>query len=341
MVPMEVKVGGHLNVGLVVDGTNRFIRPIEVELQRRHRTERFAPRFVRVPLIGRRINETLLDRQLQSFISHRDVTFFEWAASLLIRACHLPKKGQIVTRLHSVELATAVEQVDWSQVDHLIVLNQAILGRLQGLVEQPLPPVTIVANGVDLDRYLLRPRVFQYRLGMVCNLLPIKRIYEIVLSLFQLRQDGQAFTLHIAGAPGEGDARRYAWALQSLVHRLRLEDIVTFYGYAEDVSSWLQEIDVFISNSYWEGQQVALLEAMASGCFCLSHSWAGVEEILPAENIFATGEDLRRKLVAYAALDEDQRTSKQLQMRQIAEAMFDERRMVDQVINVIDAVGSK
>ena len=341
MTTMRATSGSLLKTGLIVDGVDHFIKPIEIELRRRCHVDRFAPRFVRLPLIGRRVNDELLDRQLQGFIRDHDAIFFEWAGSLLVRASHLPKQGRIVTRLHSVELATAVEQVDWSQIDHLIVLNRAILDRLHDLVRQPLPPVTIVANGVDLDRYLLRPRVFQYRLGMVCNLLPIKRIYEIVLSLFQLRQDGQAFTLHIAGAPGEGDARRYAWALQSLVHRLRLEDIVTFYGYAEDVSSWLQEIDVFISNSYWEGQQVALLEAMASGCFCLSHSWAGVEEILPAENIFATGEDLRRKLVAYAALDEDQRTSKQLQMRQIAEAMFDERRMVDQVINVIDAVGSK
>lgn len=330
-----------LKLGIIVDGTDHFIRSVEAEWQQLHQVERFAPRFVRLPLIGQRVNEHLLDRQLQNFIRRHDVTFCEWAASLLIRASHLPKQGRIVARLHSVELATAVEQVDWSQVDHLIVLNQAILDKLRDLVAQPLPPVTIVANGVDLARFRPQPRPFQHRLGMVCSLLPIKRIYEVILSLHQLRQDGRPFTLHVAGAPGEGDARRYAWALQRLVEKLHLQNAVTFYDHVQDVAGWLPTIDVFISNSYWEGQQVALMEAMASGCYCLSHCWDGTEEMLPAENIFTTDGDLRVKLLAYAQLNEAAKTQEQARMRAIAEERFDERRMVSQIIDVIEALGPR
>ncbi len=330
-----------LRVGLVVDGTDYFVKPIEAELRRQHQAERFAPHFVRLPLIGQRVNEGLLDRQLQSFIRRHDVTFFEWAASLLVRASHLPKKGRIVARLHSVELATAVEQIDWSRVDHLIVLNQTILAQLQDLVKQSLPAVTIVANGVDLNRYSPQSHTFHYRLGMVCILLPIERIYEVIVCVYQLRQEGHPFTLHIAGAPGEGDARRYAWALQSLVRRLGLGEVVTFHDYVENVANLLQEIDIFISNSYWEGQQLALIEAMASGCYCLSHCWEGVEEMLPAANIFTTDSDFRRKLLAYADLSNAEKQREQDRMRAIAEDKFDERRMVREIIEVIEAVAAR
>lgn len=330
-----------LNIGLIIDGADHFVRPIEGELQRRYELARFAPRFVRLPLIGQRVNEHLLDRQLQSFMRRHDVTLFEWAASLLVRASHLPQQGRIVARLHSIELATSVEQVDWSQVDHLIVLNRAILDKLHDLVAQPLPPVTVVANGVDLVRFRPQPRLFQHRLGMVCSLLPIKRIYEVILSLYRVRREGHPFTLHVAGAPGEGDARRYAWALQRLVEKLHLQDAVTFYDHVQDVAGWLPTIDVFISNSYWEGQQVALMEAMASGCYCLSHCWDGVEEMLPAENVFITDDDLRAKLLAYAQLDEAAKPQEQARMRAIAEERFDERRMVNQIVDVIEAVGSQ
>lgn len=326
-----------LKLGIIVDGTDHFIRSVEAEWQQLHQVERFAPRFVRLPLIGQRVNEHLLDRQLQSFIRRHDVTFFEWAASLLIRASHLPKQGHIVARLHSFELATAVEQVDWSQVDHLIVLNQAILDKLRDLVTQPLPPVTIVANGVDLARFRPQPRPFQHRLGMVCSLLPIKRIYEVILCIHQLRQDGRPFTLHVAGAPGEGDARRYAWALQRLVEKLHLQDAVTFYDHIQDVAGWLPTIDVFISNSYWEGQQVALMEAMASGCYCLSHCWDGVEEMLPECNVFVTDNELRTMLLTYAEFSESERAQAQARLRAIAEDRFDERRMVRQISAIIEA----
>ncbi len=341
MTMAQSVANGHLKVGLVVDGADHFIKPIEAKLHRRHPVDRFIPQFMRLPLIGQRVNDKLLDRQLQDFIRRHDVTFFEWAASLLVRASHLPKQGQIVARLHSIELATSFEQVDWSKVDHLIVLNQTIKARLRDLAEQPLPAVTIVANGVDMERYRPQPRPFQYRLGMVCSLLPIKRIYEIILCLYQLRQDDHPFTLHIAGAPGEGEARRYVWALQSLVKKLSLQEFVTFYDYVDTVAGWLQTIDVFISNSYWEGQQVALMEAMASGCYCLGHCWDGIEEMLPAENIFTTDSELRRKLLAYAEMSDAEKQQEQARMRAIAEERFDERQMISEIIDVIETLGAR
>lgn len=224
----------------------------------------------------------------------------------MYQATRLPKFARIVARLHSIELATAAAEVEWTKVDTLIVLSQHMCDRLQSLPPQS-PPVMVIPDGVDLGRFRPQAHSFEHRIGMVCSLLPIKRIYEIILSLCELRQSGLPFTLHVAGRAAQGEPMRYAWALESLVRKPQLSDCVLFYGYVEDVASWLQGIDVFASNSYWEGQQVASLEATASGCYCLGHCWDSIEELLLAQNIYTTDKELQNKRLAYAALPDSRR----------------------------------
>jgi glycosyltransferase involved in cell wall biosynthesis len=118
---------------------------------------------------------------------------------------------------------------------------------------------------------------------------------------------------------------------------LGLTETVTFHGHLDSVSDLLGSIDVFLSNSYWEGQQTALLEAMACGCHCLAHCWGGVEEVLPAENIFVTDAELRSKLVTYSGLSATQRLEAGARMRSIAEEKFDEKRMVGQILDIVEA----
>jgi glycosyltransferase involved in cell wall biosynthesis len=160
----------------------------------------------------------------------------------------------------------------------------------------------------------------------------------MILCLYQLRKDGFPFTLSVAGE-FRNKAPRYAWAINSLIEKLGLSSYVDFPGYVNDVARWLRHVDIFVSNSYWEGQQVALLEAMASGCYCLSHCWAGAEEVLPAENIFVTDDELRSKLIAYAKLAEDEKHQAQARMRAITEEKFDERRMVREIVELVERVG--
>ncbi|MEZ4622846.1 MAG: glycosyltransferase family 4 protein [Caldilineaceae bacterium] len=109
--------------------------------------------------------------------------------------------------------------------------------------------------------------------------------------------------LHIAG--GKDPSRHYDGyyiAIQRAIEKLALQNNVTLHGHVTDTERWLREMDIFISNSYWEGQSVALLEAMASGCYCLAHFWDGSEDILPAECVYSSNDDLADKLIAYADL---------------------------------------
>ena len=77
-----------------------------------------------------------------------------------------------------------------------------------------------------------------------------------------------------------------------------------------------------VSNSYWEGMQNALVEAMATGCYCLAHFWEGVEEILPDEYIYIAPADLEEKIAAYCGSAEATKWAHQAELRTIVEERF-------------------
>ncbi len=323
-------------LGIVVGGIDHFVRPLELDWHKRYICQRFQPHFVRLPLVGQRVNKWLLGRQMQQFIAHNDVTFFEWASNLLVEATKGPVLQPIVTRLHSGEL-TIARQVQWRKVHTAIVVSNKQEQRFQQSAK-PQTRVVVIPYGVDLE--VFRPQVasFAYRLCMVCRLVPIKRVYEVIIALHTLRQMGYPYTLHLLGAANyhtEGEDALYPLAIHELIEKLDLSDAVFLYDPRPDVWNWLPSMDVFISNSYWEGLQVALLEAMACGCYCLSHQWGGAEEALPSPNLFLSEADLVEKLIAYADLSPQDKDQRRLALRNLAETNFDLRSCINAVDRVI------
>lgn len=334
----EPAMDQNISIGLVIDGSDGFIRPVEVELGRRYHVSRFTPSYVSLPVVGAWANHVLLNLQLLQFMRAHDLVFFEWAAGLLVKATHLRKACPIVTRLHSGELLETAPAVDWDRVDATITVTDYMRRRLLDVADVAPRMLCVVQNGIDLEKLRPGPRTFQYRIGMACRVTTIKRVYEAVLCLYELRRQGYPFTLDVAGPLEDERERRYPLALQSLVERLGLTEHVSLRGHIADMAAWYQDIDVFLSNSFWESGQNALKEAMASGCYCLSHWWGGAEEVLPATHLFFTDSDLREKLLAYAALTEEEKAEAQAEMRSIAEAKFDVRQMTQQIVELVDDV---
>jgi glycosyltransferase involved in cell wall biosynthesis len=147
-------------------------------------------------------------------------------------------------------------------------------------------------------------------------------VYELVLTFYELTQRRNDLHLHIAGGPqaAYGD---YFRALQHIVHELELQEKVTFYGRVNDAWNWYHGIDILVSNGYSEGLQVAPMEAMASGCYCLAHRWEGAEELLPPENLFYTDRQLQEKILAYCDSSEWEKQRQRDQMRAIVRERFD------------------
>jgi glycosyltransferase involved in cell wall biosynthesis len=109
------------------------------------------------------------------------------------------------------------------------------------------------------------------------------------------------------------------------VDRLGLRDKVKFYGHLTKPEEWYPLVDVYVSNGFSEGLQVSPMEAMSSGCYCLSHQWDGADELMPVENLFYTNTELKNLLIRYADLPEPEKQATRSRLR----AMICERFNVD------------
>ncbi len=123
--------------------------------------------------------------------------------------------------------------------------------------------VTVVENGVDLDRFADAPPPFSrpgiVRVGCVANLRPVKNIDGLmrVATLVLARHPQAVFEV-----AGDGEARG---DLERLHAELGLGDRFVLRGSEADVPAFLKSIDVAVLPSHSEGMSNALLEMMAAG----------------------------------------------------------------------------
>jgi glycosyltransferase involved in cell wall biosynthesis len=327
----------HLGIFVGESGNWSFFRGINEDLAKHYETDIFERKAYRTPLLYGRLNDWAHIQRIRQTLQRNDICFFEWASELLLPASHMPKRCAIVARLHSYELYAWAPRVNWASVDRVILVSEAMRSKFCGLFPDHAHKTRVIYNAKELDVFAPGDRPFSFNLGMLCSINPRKRIYEVIIMLADLRSRGYPAHLHIAGGRLHGgDYDEYYVALHALVEKLGLNDAVTFYDHITSTAAWLRNIDVFVSNSYWEGHQVALIEAMAVGCQCYSHFWDGAEEVLPPENIYAAETQLADMLIAYSKLPEDVRKCERDRMRAIAIEKYDANHQYVAIRQVIE-----
>jgi len=316
-----------------------FFRDIYNDLATHYDTSVFTPKEYPLPILSRRVNHWAYQHGMRKILQQSDVCFFEWASELLQLASHMPKYSPIITRLHSFELYEWAPKINWDKVDKIIFISEAIRSKFISLYPEQASKTALVYNSISTNKFTPVERKFGFSIGMLSTISPIKRIYEIILLVKELRDMGYSPTLHIAGGLKlAGSLDRYYVSVHRLVEKLDLKDAVTFYGNVSDPAGWLANIDIFISHSFWEGMQTALLEAMASGCYCLAHFWDGAEEALPPDNIYITETDLKKKIIAYSKITEEERREHKRLLVNIAREKFDIEDKKVIIREIIDSV---
>jgi len=295
-----------MRVGVAIDETWSFFREIYADLSDHHYVEQFKPHELSPPFFQDRINRYLFRRDLQDFLSRQDVVFFEWASHWLAAASHMEKTCGVVTRLHRYEMYQWLERIDWNFVDRIIMVSQAKRSEFTHKFPEHAHKVVVIPVGISFRQFIRKETRFRGNLGTLCHLAPRKRVYDLILSFYELAKRHDGYHLHIGGGmrPLYSD---YYDVLHALVHRLNLRDSVTLYCHVSEPSKWFSNIDIFISNSYSEGLQVSPMEAIASGCFCLSHWWDGADELLPEDDLFITEEELLEKILDFSEVSEAER----------------------------------
>lgn len=332
-----------MRVGIAIEETWSFFNEIYAELDQHHQVSQFKRRTVQPPFFRERANRYLFQRDLSGLLRDNQVVFFEWASELLAAASHMPKTCGIVTRLHRYDMYRWAHQVNWEAVDKIILVSEAKRREFAAQYPQYAGKVVVIPEGTSPDKFKFASRPFAGDIGILCHLTPRKRVYELILDFYELVHPGQgqpanSFHLHIGGGKHvmHGD---YYYAMHTLVERLGLESRVTFYDNVPDPQNWFPKIDLFISNSYSEGLQLAPMEAMASGCYTLSHRWEGADELLPEANLYYTGAELRRLILEYRDAPEAEKLRRRQALRAIVCDKFDIHRIKVQIRQLVEEAG--
>ena len=293
-------------LGIVIDDNWRFFSELYEDLENHYNPKIFKKRTFNLPIFNARINRLLFDRDLNTFLKSNDVILFEWANELLATATQLPKQSAIVVRLHRYEMYEWVNRINWELVDKIILVSRAkekeFINRFPSLVNKTI----VIPVGINTNRFETKVKKFNGNIGILCDLKPRKRVYDLILGFYELLQKDNSFHLHIGGGP-DSVYDDYYLAILDVINMLKLQEKVTLYGNVTETEKWYQNIDIFISNSYSEGLQVAPMEAMASGCYCLSHFWNGADELLPKKYLFFSSDELNQKILQYSSKSEGEK----------------------------------
>ena len=141
---------------------------------------------------------------------------------------------------------------------------------------------SIVYNGIEIDKFSNPLNKESAR--QIFDIAPTEFVFGNVGRLHE--QKGHKYLLQAFAKVadrarlmivGDGELRD---ELMMLADDLQISDRITFLGARSDIYEFLSAIDVFVMPSLWEGQPIALLEALAIAKPCIVSAVDGIPEII-------------------------------------------------------------
>lgn len=189
-------------------------------------------------------------------------------------------------------LRVLYKSVEWGGArtcDAMICLNQSDMDIARHTLGVPAAKLFLVPNGIDTGRFFPRAAAERQRLraihlgisegtitiGMVGRLWrqknPLCLLEAIPKLLTSTSMPVQVFFI------GDGELRA---EMEEQINQAGLENVVTILGWRNDVSEVLPALDICVLPSLWEGQPLALLEAMACGVAAIASDIPGNRDTL-------------------------------------------------------------
>lgn len=244
-----------------------------------------------------------------------------FAAALLARSLGLP----LVVTLRGTEPLVGASSplrrraLAWAfaQARCIIAVSHPLAEYARALIAErrpAVPPrVTVIANGVDTDRFAPRPGAEARRaLGIpaegrlivsVGHLSPRKGFHRVLRVLPDLVAEAPDLRFAIVGGPGAETNNEPE--LRALAAHPALEGRVIFAGPTppERVATWLNAADLFVLASDYEGCPNVVWEALASGQPVVAAKVGEVERMVPgfAGHLIDEADDLPALRAALAA----------------------------------------
>lgn len=186
-----------------------------------------------------------------------------------------PRSGRIKTELTGMRLKFA--QRVFNKSDIIICQGDSWKQFFKSVVNPASEKYVTIMNWINTDAYGGKKEITDRVEILFLAWLEIdKGLLDLIQAVDYLVKEGHSFRLRIAGRGKHEDKAR------ALVAKLNLEDIVSFEGWALGNTKHylLNNSDIFVLPSYFEGSPNALLEAMASNTACVSTSVGAIPDII-------------------------------------------------------------
>ncbi|QXD16010.1 glycosyltransferase [Rhodocaloribacter litoris] len=260
---------------IVREGLDQFLDDIPRELVADYEVRKFV------------VNST---SGVEEALRWGDVCWFEWCNDPLVYASRHPlaREKKIICRLHRYEaFSDYPSQVNWKTVDALIFVADYVRRLVEASVSLAVEGciVDVIRNGVDLERYAFRERSTGYRIASV-GYLRLAKNHMMMLQIMQrLVQRDPRYQLFIAGTFQDPLLEMY---MHYMIREMGLERNIHFDGWQDDIASWLEDKDYFLSTSIHESFGYAIAEAMARGIKPVVHNFPFAYETWAEEMLFNT-----------------------------------------------------
>jgi len=199
------------------------------------------------------------------------------------------RRPYIVSTVHSSRVRSAADREDLRrltpEMDRLIAVSKAIERKIDAEGRNVGVPISLIYNGVDLDRYAPQEPCSTLRdeygmepgsqtVGVVARLEAEKGHPTLFEAWPQvLRAVPDAYLLVV----GEGSQRE---VLERQARDLRIAHRVVFTGRRDDVPAVTAALDVAVLPSYREAQGLSVLEAMALSRPVVASRVGGIPEMI-------------------------------------------------------------
>jgi len=218
-----------------------------------------------------------------------------------------PAKIRVIDTAHireawrkGVKRAFFIDRFIYRRVDHIIAVSHAIKKYLIEEKKLPADKITVVHNGVHLEKFQpssSRSQNGQLTIGVIGRLEEQKGHRYFLEAVHLLRDKAEGVNFIIIG---EGSLRGN---LEDMSRQLGIENKVKFLGFQKDMRNAYDSLDIIVLPSLFEGLPLVALEASAMGKAAIVTNVDGSPEVVvhnetgivvPAQNSVALKEAMER-----------------------------------------------
>lgn len=243
---------------------------------------------------------SVVDHQLLvTELLQADIIFCEWGLGNLTWLSRNKFPDQkIVVRIHLQEFSTDfLDRTDWSGVSRIILVGPTVFHRFINKFPDLKEKAELIYNVIDTKRFNLEKEGnARFHLGILGVLPKRKAPHQALRILFELKKRDNRYRLFIKGNKPQDlpwllkrdDEVTYYTEFVDEIHRLELQDSITWDDFSSDVEEWFKKIGYILSPSEFESFHMSVAEGMASGAIPVIANWEGAGLIYPAKYVYNT-----------------------------------------------------